>query len=124
MKLRLPGTVNRMNVEHRTSNIERPVLMALRFIYFKTSEPQNTELQPATSPSAVSSGPMGSPRRARGLSLSKVPSRILKASFALLSHYFILSEYIIRCWTFNVRCSMFIRFFFDQTGRFSSQRRR
>jgi hypothetical protein len=36
-----------MNVEHRTSNIERPILMALRFIYFKTSEPQNTEPQPA-----------------------------------------------------------------------------
>jgi hypothetical protein len=39
MKLRLAGTVNRLNVEHRTSNIERPILMALRFIYFKTSEP-------------------------------------------------------------------------------------
>jgi hypothetical protein len=49
MKLSLPGTVNRMNVEHRTSNIERPILMALRFIYFKTSEPLNTEPQPATS---------------------------------------------------------------------------
>jgi len=29
--------------EHRTSNIERPILMALRFVYFKTSEPQNVE---------------------------------------------------------------------------------
>jgi hypothetical protein len=48
MKLRLAGTVNRLNVEHRTSNIERPILMTLRFIYFKKSEPQ-----PATS-SAVS----------------------------------------------------------------------
>jgi hypothetical protein len=56
MKLRLAGTVNRLNVEHRTSNIERPILMTLRFIDFKTNEPQ-----PATS----------SPRRARGLSLSK-----------------------------------------------------
>jgi hypothetical protein len=56
MKLRLAGTVNRLNVEHRTSNIERPILMTLRFIDFKTSEPQ-----PATS----------SPRRAQGLSLSK-----------------------------------------------------
>jgi hypothetical protein len=44
MKLRLAGTVNRLNVEHRTSNIERPILMTLRFIDFKTSEPQ-----PATS---------------------------------------------------------------------------
>jgi hypothetical protein len=50
------GTVNRLNVEHRTPNIERSILMTLRFIDFKTCEPQ-----PATSP----------PRRARGLSLSK-----------------------------------------------------
>jgi len=39
MKLRLPGTVKRLNVEHRTSNIERRILMTLRFIYFKISEP-------------------------------------------------------------------------------------
>jgi hypothetical protein len=51
MKLHVVGTVNRLNVEHRTSNIERPILIALRFIDFKTSEPQ-----PATSPSVVSSG--------------------------------------------------------------------
>jgi hypothetical protein len=43
MKLRLAGTVNRLNVEHRTSNIERSILMTLRFIDFKTSEPQNFE---------------------------------------------------------------------------------
>jgi hypothetical protein len=49
MKLRLAGTVKRLNVEHRTSNIERPILMTLRFIYFKTSKPHNTEPQPATS---------------------------------------------------------------------------
>ena len=30
-------TVNRLNVEHRTSNIEHPILMALRFIYFKAN---------------------------------------------------------------------------------------
>jgi hypothetical protein len=30
--------------------------MTLRFIDFKTSEPQNTEPQPATSPSVASSG--------------------------------------------------------------------
>jgi hypothetical protein len=41
MKLRLAGTVNRLNVEHPTSNIQRPILMTLRFIDFKTSEPQN-----------------------------------------------------------------------------------
>jgi hypothetical protein len=49
MKHRLAGTVNRLNVEHRTSNIERPIMMTLRFIDFKTNEPQNTEQQPATS---------------------------------------------------------------------------
>jgi len=43
MKLRLPGTVKRLNVEHRTPNIERRILMTLRFIDFKTSEPQNIE---------------------------------------------------------------------------------
>jgi hypothetical protein len=40
----LAGTVNRLNVEHRTPNIERRILMTLRFIDFKTNEPQ-----PATS---------------------------------------------------------------------------
>jgi hypothetical protein len=38
MKLRLRGTVKRLNIEHRTSNIERRILMTLRFIYFKTNE--------------------------------------------------------------------------------------
>jgi len=33
--------MNRLNVEHRTSNFERPILMALRSIYFKTSDSQN-----------------------------------------------------------------------------------
>jgi hypothetical protein len=41
MKLRRAGTVKRLNVEHRTSNIEHRILMTLRFIYFKTIEPQN-----------------------------------------------------------------------------------
>jgi len=45
-----------MNIEHRTSNIERRILMTLRFIYFKTRELQNNCPQPATN----------SPRRARG----------------------------------------------------------
>jgi hypothetical protein len=35
MKLHLYGTLNRLNVEHRTSNIEPPILMALCFIYLK-----------------------------------------------------------------------------------------
>lgn len=35
------ATVKKLNVEHRTSNIEHRILMTLRFIDFKTSEPQN-----------------------------------------------------------------------------------
>jgi hypothetical protein len=54
MKPHMVGPANRLNVEHRTSNIEHRILMTLRFIYFKTSEPQNTEPQHATSPSVVS----------------------------------------------------------------------
>jgi hypothetical protein len=44
MKLQMAGTAKGLNVEHRTSNIERRILMTLRFIYFKTSEPQNVEV--------------------------------------------------------------------------------
>jgi hypothetical protein len=58
--------LNSKQIEHPTSNIERRILMTLRFIDFKTSEPQ-----PATSPSVVSSGSIDSPRRAGGLNLSK-----------------------------------------------------
>jgi hypothetical protein len=43
MNLPLTGTVKRINVEHRTPNIERPILMALRFTHFKKSESQNFE---------------------------------------------------------------------------------
>jgi len=39
MKIYVVGAVNILNIEHRTSNFERPILMALRFIYFKTIEP-------------------------------------------------------------------------------------
>jgi hypothetical protein len=49
MKLRLAGTVNRLNIEHRTSNVEHRILMTLRFIDFKTSEPQNIEYRTAES---------------------------------------------------------------------------
>jgi len=35
MKLYIEEVVNKLNIEHRTSNIERPILMALRFIFFK-----------------------------------------------------------------------------------------
>jgi hypothetical protein len=39
VKLQVVGTANRLNVEHRTFNFERPVWMALRFIYVKPGEP-------------------------------------------------------------------------------------
>jgi hypothetical protein len=32
MELQVVGIVNKLNVEHRTFNIERPILMALCFI--------------------------------------------------------------------------------------------
>jgi len=32
VKLHVAGTVNKLNVEHRTSNSERPIWMALCFI--------------------------------------------------------------------------------------------
>jgi len=40
-RFRLEETKKKLNVEHRTLNIERPILMTLRFIGFKTSEPHN-----------------------------------------------------------------------------------
>jgi hypothetical protein len=43
MKLYIDETVNKLNIQHRTSNIERPISMTLRFIYFKTNEPLNTD---------------------------------------------------------------------------------
>ena len=88
----LAGTVKRLNVEHRTPNIERSILMTLRFIYFKTSEPQNTEPQPATS----------FPRRARGLSLPMTAESNFEGQLCFDQFFIKLTEYIIRCWTFNV----------------------
>ena len=108
MKLRLTGTVKRLNVEHRTSNIERPILMTLRFIYFKPSELQNTESQPATS----------SPRRARAclrnelrpnVACRRQPSRNSKGRFAWLSLYLNWQNTLFDVGRsmFNVRCSFF-----------------
>jgi len=70
--------MKRKNVEHRTSNIEHPILMALRFTYFKNSE-----------------------------------SQILEGQIRFAQLFFKMTEYSIRCWTFNVRCSMFLIFFID-----------
>ena len=39
--------------------------------------------------------------------LKQANRRISKSRFALLSLFFKLTEYIIRCWTFDVRCSFF-----------------
>jgi hypothetical protein len=75
-----------MNIEHRTSNIERRILMTLRFIDFKTSEPQT-----ATIRSVLSSPPSGSLRQTQGLRLSKAAfesfseGQVSKSRFALLS---------------------------------------
>ncbi len=68
MKPRLAGKAKRLNVEHRTSNIECRILMALRFIESKTSESQN-----------------------------------LEGRFSFTQSLFKLTEYIIGCWTFDVR---------------------
>jgi len=36
LKLHEVGTVKRLNAKHQTSNIERPILMALRWINLKS----------------------------------------------------------------------------------------
>jgi len=35
MSFRLAGTVKRLNIEHRTSNIEHRIMMTLRFVDIK-----------------------------------------------------------------------------------------
>jgi len=42
LEFRLNETVNRLNIEHRTFNIEHPILMALCFIYFKADKSHKT----------------------------------------------------------------------------------
>ena len=59
-RLRGNDAEGRFKTFYETINVEHRVLMALRFIYFKTNEPQNTESQPATSRSTLSSKPKGS----------------------------------------------------------------
>jgi hypothetical protein len=60
----------RLVLKDEHANIERRILMTLRFIYLKTGEPQNFEEQ----------------------------IRVAE------SFYLKMTEYIIRCWTFDVRC--------------------
>ncbi|UCD78018.1 MAG: hypothetical protein JSW26_21800 [Desulfobacterales bacterium] len=38
MKLQKAGPIKGLNVEHRTSNVERPMWVALCFLYFKKRE--------------------------------------------------------------------------------------
>ena len=74
-----PAGRNSKQIERRTSNIERRILLTLRFTDFKTREPpsapssalSNTEPHPTTNPTVVNSGSNDSLRQAQGLSLSK-----------------------------------------------------
>jgi len=123
MRLSLPGTVNILNVEHRTPNIERPMLMTLRFIYFKTSEScwrrdlKIVEYWTAACDELPST--CSGPESVKGsqIEFQRVDSLAQRRRCVLLSLFYKLTvrpkcsqqaEFIIRCWTFNVRCSMFI----------------
>ena len=84
------GTANRLNVEHWTSNIEHRILMTLRFIDFKTSESQKTELQN------------------------------FEGWFRFAQSFFKIDRihhFDIRHSWFDIRYSLFRSFFSDQTGR-------
>ena len=59
----------------------------LRFICFKTSKPQP---------------PTSSFRRARGLSLPMTAESNFEGQLCFDQFFIKLTEYIIRCWTFNV----------------------
>ena len=45
MRFCLAGTLNRLNIEHQTPNIERRILMTLCFIDYIASKPQKLEVQ-------------------------------------------------------------------------------
>jgi len=77
--------------------------MTLRFIEFKTNELQNSEPQPATSPSVASSELKDSGSNDSAESNFEELNCFTQSFFELI-------EFIIRCWTF-------ISFFSDQTGR-------
>ena len=88
---------------YKTINIERRILMTLCFIEFKTNELQNTEPQPATSSSVVSSGSNDS------------AESNFEEFYCLTQSFIKLIKFIIRCWTF-------ISFFIDQIGCFFGRR--
>ncbi len=108
MKLQVAGTVKRLNVQHRTSNIEHRILMTLRFIYLIKNERITLKTWSKDRRILNHTLTTSSPPRARTWACRWQPNRISKGSFALLSLFIKLTEYIIRCWTFDVRCSMFI----------------
>ena len=53
------ATVKKLNVEHRTSNFQRPILMALRFIYFKKAKRRilNHQLSRSGRPTCAAKAP-------------------------------------------------------------------
>ncbi len=86
MKLQEAGTVNRLNVEHRMPNIERPIVMTLRFIYFKTNESRwRRDLKTAACDEPFGREPFGRMTQGR----TTKPNRISKGRFApgLHSHF-------------------------------------
>ena len=94
-----------MNVEHPTPNIERPILMTLRFIYFKTSKPQNIEYRTAACDE------LSRVECRRVESLCSVFFKIDRSTHKLTTgriHYF-----DIRHSLFDIRYSLYQSFFFD-----------
>ena len=94
MKLRLPGTVKSLNVEHPTPNIERRILMTLRFIYLKKMR------------TAACDEPFGCELRVERLSRFE-----FRRVDSLCSVFFQIDR--IHYSMLDVQCSMFISFFFD-----------
>jgi hypothetical protein len=97
MKLHIVGTANRLNLEHRTSNIEHRILNTLRFIDFKLNR-----TTARASRSALSRSPRVHDRGAH--SQRAKSNRILQVRWIVLGQFLI---YRIHYSTLDVRCSMF-----------------
>ena len=105
MKLRLPETVKILNVEHRTSNIERPILWRYALSILKQA---NHSLRRALRPWAQSqTTPFG---KLRAWVCQKQPIRISKGRFALLSLFLNWqnSLFDVGRSMFDVRCSFLV----------------
>ena len=87
MRFRPLGTIIRLNIEHRTSNAEYGTLC---IIDFKKGDHPDDVIR---------------------------KTKNFEGQNSLYSGFYKLTEFTIRCWTFDVRCSMFSSFFLDQTGR-------